>query len=377
MSRSLSKVFRFLLVYGPIRTFFKVAGRSRFKLCLYRPSRCPSSPSIGVIGCGQFSFSTIGYFLSRGFAGPFVDCFDIDLSKQKSFAYFYGIKKASASALELISNKLVKTVYIASNHASHSNYAIKALKLGKSVYVEKPIAVTTAQLRSLLDAVDNSHAEIYAGYNRPFSSAVRILKSRVSFHIVGSEYQPVTLNMFISGHSLPITHWYRDPSEGTRICGNVGHWLDLAVHILQWQKLADLWTINLTFSNLMSRDDDLAIAMTSELGDLVVIVLTARSEPFEGINETINFQKSRIISKIDDFRSMTIWDSSSFSKSHFWPKDVGHRDALKQPFANSSKRDWNEVVKSTLLMLHIARMVNENVASDQFSFSSSFDSLYA
>lgn len=376
MSNNFYRVFRFLLVYGPIRTLFKVAGRSRFRLGLFRPTRCLSSSSIGVIGCGQFSFSTIGYFLSRGFACPFVDCFDIDSSKHQSFAYFYGIKNASLSAAKLISNKLVKTVYIASNHASHSDYAIMALKERKSVYIEKPIAVTTTQLRSLLDALDKSHAEIYAGYNRPFSSAIQILKSHVSCQAFGLEYHPVTLNMFISGHLLPITHWYRDPSEGTRICGNVGHWLDLAVHILQWQQLADHWTINLTFSNPMTRDDDIAIAMTSELGDLVVVVLTARSEPFEGINEAINFQKSSIISKIDDFRTMTVWNSSSVSKYRFWPKDVGHRDALKQPFTSSFKRDWREVVKSTLLMLHIARMVKKNIASDQFSFSNSFDRLY-
>ena len=363
------KVLRFLLIYGPVRTFYKVAGRSRFRFSLFYPVSFLPLPTVGVIGCGQFAFATVGYFLSRSFLSPFIDCFDVDASKQRSFSCFYGIKNASVSASELISNELVKNVYISSNHASHADYAIMALKERKSVYVEKPIAVTSSQLRLLLDAVDESHSDIYAGYNRPFSSAVKILRGHVASQDFGTEYQPVTLNMFISGHFIPDDHWYRDPSEGTRICGNVGHWLDLAVHILQWEKLADHWVINLSFSNPSSRDDDMSIAMTSEYGDLVVIVLTSRSEPFEGINETINFQKSSIISKIDDFRSMSIWNSSSVYKHSFWPKDVGHRGALLQPFSDVFRRDWGEVVKSTLLMLHIARMVEKNVSSGHFSFS--------
>ena len=192
--------------------------------------------------------------------------------------------------------------------------------------------------------------------------------------IVGERKSPITLNCFISGHIIPLDHWYRKPDEGTRVCGNVGHWLDLAVHILNWGlQVPNQWDIQLAYSDTNARDDDISISMTSSEGDLIVIVLTARNEPFEGINETINFQCNQTICKIDDFRDMTIWQGEKLQRKNFWPKDVGHKNAILQPFKSQQPRNYNEVMMSTLLMLHIAEMVKTGATSSQFSFSKSWD----
>jgi len=184
----------------------------------------------------------------------------------------------------------------------------------------------------------------------------------------------LTLSCFISGHRLAATHWYRHPDEGTRICGNVGHWLDLAVHLLCWGALPDRWQVMLAWSNAGARDDDMSISLTSERGDLINIVLTARTEPFEGINETINFQWGDVIAKIDDFRRMELWHGALRKVFKTWPKDVGHRRAILQPFT-PAQRDWHEVELSSLLMLHIARMVREAQPNADFSFSEAWESL--
>lgn len=366
----LLKILRFIKIYGPVRTWFKLAGRARIRLGLLRPRQMRNGVNVGVIGCGQFAFSTIGYSLSRYYSTPFIDCFDIDSSAQISFANFYRIAQPSSSALEVIQNDRVRYLYIASNHASHSDYATQGLEAGKTVYIEKPIAVTKLQLKSLVRAVDRYDGKIYSGYNRPFSLAVRRLKNYVR-DMAG----PITLNCFISGHHIPPEHWYRDPLEGTRVCGNVGHWLDLAVHILEWRSLPDQWKIQLNYSNELARDDDFSISMVSCEGDLVVIVLTARSEPFEGINETINFQQGDTICKIDDFRTMMVWQNKKVDRYRFWPKDVGHIHALRQPFEGNSHREWSEVVKSTLLMLCITDMVKSGKESISFSFTDALKDL--
>ena len=118
----------------------------------------------------------------------------------------------------------------------------------------------------------------------------------------------------------------------------------------------------------------IAISLTSERGDLVNIVLTARSEPFEGINETINFQQGDVIAKIDDFRSMTVWKGPSVRRFNYWPKDVGHNLAIIQPFSGIY-RDWEEVEMSTLLMLFIADMVVNAENYSRFSFSNEISRL--
>jgi hypothetical protein len=188
--------------------------------------------------------------------------------------------------------------------------------------------------------------------------------------------QPLTLSCFINGHVIPAGHWYRNPQEGTRVCGNVGHWLDLAVHVLSWGALPDRWRITIAYSDDCARDDNLSIALASERGDLVSIVLTARGEPFEGINETINFQCGDLIAKIDDFRTMTVWKGSHYKRHRYWPKDVGHNAAILQPFSDGA-RDWHEVELSTLLMLVIMEMVLDGTVARDFSFSEEWKKIEA
>lgn len=360
----LRKLVRFVAIYGVGKTLLKAFGRSRSMprlLPLARPARVRD---IGLIGCGQFGFATIGHAISSQLGNRFTDCFDIDTDAQRSFARFYRTASSADSAEALIANPQVRIVYVASNHASHTDYALRALAAGKQVYLEKPISVDHAQLRRLLRAQRAPDAPaIFAGYNRPFSQAVRDL----AVHAAGAT-GPLTLSCFVTGHAIGPDHWYRDPREGTRICGNVGHWLDLAVHMLSWNGLPDRWQVGLAFSQPQSRDDDIAITLTSERGDLVVITLTSRREPFEGINETINFQQADVIAKIDDFRSMTVWNASRVRRRRYWPKDVGHKLALIQPFS-SRRRSWREVELSSLLMLFIKDRVLAGERQSTFSFA--------
>ncbi len=354
------KIWRFLTIYGVGKTLFKVFGRIRPS---YLTAGSKRIRDIGVIGCGQFAYATIGYSIWRKYGNRFLACYDVNKGNQDSFAAFFGITCAAKSAADVITDGRVNVVYIASNHASHAEYAIEALQAGKIVYVEKPVSVSFLQFSRLAEVCSHSRERIYAGYNRPFSGAVRALRKEV-----GSRNKPMTLNCFVSGHMIETDHWYRKPEEGTRICGNVGHWLDLAVHMLSWGELPDCWKIIVSYSNDVSRDDDVAISLTSERGDLVNIVLTARSEPFEGINETINFQQCDVIAKIDDFRSMTLWKGPSVRRFNYRPKDVGHNLAIIQPFSGIH-REWKEVEMSTLLMLFIADMVVNAEHFSEFSFS--------
>ncbi|MBL8225048.1 MAG: Gfo/Idh/MocA family oxidoreductase [Chromatiales bacterium] len=314
-----------------------------------------------MIGCGQYAFATIGYFLWRRFGRCVSMCYDIDDAATRSFARFYSATVCSHADV-LIQSPNISTVFIASNHASHADYAIRALTAGKTVYVEKPVAVTMDQLRDLRLAVGRSTRSISFGFNRPFSKAVSLI--RTAFPASAS---PMTLSCFITGHVLRPDHWYRRPEEGTRICGNVAHWLDLAVHILSWRGLPDRWTIALRAASADVLDDNVAITLTSERGDLISIVLTSRAEPFEGINETINLQVEDLIVKIDDFREMKLWRGEMYRKHRFRPKDVGHAKAVMQPFDNPG-RDWAEIEASALLMLHIKEMVESGTQDSTFSF---------
>jgi len=168
------KVLRFMTIYGFGKTIFKILGRVRpngFSARLWKSKKA----DIGIIGCGQFAFATIGFSIWRRYGNRFAICYDINVDNQRSFASFFGLAQDDVSALEVINDERVRFLYIASNHASHTDYAVQGLLAGKIVYLEKPISVSIEQLQRLNATIRRTGGQIFAGYNRPFSAAVRHL----------------------------------------------------------------------------------------------------------------------------------------------------------------------------------------------------------
>jgi predicted dehydrogenase len=360
---SLAKFLRFMSIYGLRRTIYKSAGRSRRLAKLLGPSPA-TTRDVGTLGCGQFAFATVGCILCKQAGNRFADCFDPDTRARDSFAEFYRIGSPSPCAADLIARTDIELVYIISNHASHCDYAVAALATGKRVYIEKPVAVTEEQAVRLFGAIRQDPSRAFVGYNRPHSAAIRWIHEKSS-GLCG----PLTLTCTVLGHVLGPDHWYRIPAEGTRICGNVGHWIDLAIHIFAWDAMPEWVEVTIAYSSPLSCDDDLAIMISTPRGDLVTIVITSRGEPFEGINETIVFQRGDLIAKIDDFRTMHWWMGESKGRQRYFPKDVGHVRAIMQPYSGHS-RNWPEVEVSTMLMLRITDMVRTGATRKRFAIHS-------
>lgn len=377
--KTIKKFIRFSLTYGVNRTLVKAAGRTRksfpdFLFLLPRKMK----KEIAVVGAGQFSFSTISYFIRKKLGNVFLVCYDQENKNSLTLAKFYNFTKVAKTFEELLNDKSVNYCYVVSNHASHSQYAGKLINNGVVTYIEKPISVNENQFYSLLKIYKDSNTKIFSGYNRPFSKAIIKLKDYIySLPNDVKIKSAFSLNFFVSGHKIPADHWYRNPEEGTRICGNMGHWIDLSIHILAWRYIPDIINVSITYSNEYEPDDNLTIAMTTNQHDLFIITLTSRTEPFEGIDETINFQFANIIAKIDDFRKLKIWHDEKLYKKRYWPKDVGHERAVLQPFNQSGfERNIDEVFLSTKLMLFIKDMVLERKRYAEFNVCEEIEDIY-
>ncbi len=364
MSNKLRKFFRFLNIYGFRRTLAKSFGRIRSGISLrilFARAWLPKQKTVLLVGCGQFGFATIGYFLAKNKGFIVNSIYDPNSENMATFSNAYGRpEQLNFEELQEISSDKIRIAYIASNHASHTDYACKLLAKEIDVYIEKPISVTEEQLSRLSNAIDNSTSRVFVGYNRPHSAAIietnRHLRSGL----------PITMNCFVAGHLIEKDHWYRDPREGTRVCGNLGHWLDLSIHLLMKVGVVGRLTITVTYSDTSTPDDNLTVSIVSEQGDLITLTLTAREEPFEGINESILIQQERLFVKIDDFRSAEFQLGEKKYTRKYFPKDVGHEKAILQPFQDRYSRDLREIMISTKLMLHITDMVRQQLTSSSF-----------
>lgn len=368
-TEAIKKLIRYTTIYGWQRALVKVAGRTRKTWLKYffKATYIKHKHETSLIGCGQFGFSTISYFIQRKKGNVFLDCYDIDKTASDTCSKVWGYH-AVESAQEVINNPNCKYIFIASDHYSHTEYAIEALSNGISVHLEKPIAVNRKQLESLLRAKKESSGRLFAGYNRPYSKAITIID-----RIIQGSQLPMTLGCFITGHKIEKEHWYRIPKEGTRVCGNIGHWLDLSIHLFNVRGILPFTLdIQIMQSNPKEIDDNLTITYKTDKGDLVTISLTSRNEPFEGINETINLQCGKLNATIDDFRKMTLHEGSNKKVYKFWPKDVGHSRSIMQVFMEGN-RDWVEVTYSTLLMLKIKDMVLAGESYSKYDISRDYN----
>lgn len=363
--QKLKRIFRSLKMWGFRRTFAKIANRLSLPIpvLLYL---VPRKKDFLMVGCGQFGCSTASFFIGKQYGHRFLGCYDIDEAQSRRAQKAYGYKHVCTSFEELLELEGAERIFIASNHASHTPQSIAAINKGMKVHIEKPISVTWEQLAELTQAISGREDQIFVGYNRPFSKAITAVRD----HLPDGD-GPFTIQHFIAGHAINPDHWYYDPKEGTRICGNVGHWIDLSVHLLSQRDVADRWKMAISYSDEALREENFSLSMTSEKGDLVTMTFTARGEPFDGVNESINIQHGEFMARIDDFRAMKVWHRDYFRKYRFWPKDVGHKKSVGQMFDDNPayRRPWQEVLDSTLLMLHITDMVRNNMTVSDFSFA--------
>ena len=94
----------------------------------------------GFIGCGEVTEKKSGPAFSLIEGSSVVAVMSRSAEKAKSYAERHGIKHWYTDPQALLDDPLVNAVYIATPPSTHATFAIMAMKAGKPVYVEKPMA---------------------------------------------------------------------------------------------------------------------------------------------------------------------------------------------------------------------------------------------
>lgn len=132
----------------------------------------------------------------------------------------FGFRYCTSRLEDLLDDGATDAVFIATRHSQHAELASQALRAGKAVFVEKPLAVNGDQLRSLVRTTVETGGRVMAGFNRRFAPLARTLKE----HLVGAG--PLTMHYRVNAGPLPHDHWLAAPDEGGRIIGEGCHFLD-------------------------------------------------------------------------------------------------------------------------------------------------------
>jgi predicted dehydrogenase/threonine dehydrogenase-like Zn-dependent dehydrogenase len=181
----------------------------------------------GFIGAGNFAQSyLIPNLKNIQLKGVVTD----NSVNANSVAKKFGFEFASCNADDIINDKNINTIFVATRHDSHSDYVLKALKAGKNVYVEKPLAINYEQLKSISNVflgsqqltTNNQQPNLMVGYNRRFSESFKEIKKYFD-----DSLEPFVINYRVHAGFIPKTHWTQQPEQGGRIIGEGCHFIDM------------------------------------------------------------------------------------------------------------------------------------------------------
>lgn len=96
----------------------------------------------GFIGCGEATEKKSGPAFAVVKGSEVVAVMGRDKEKTRNYAKRHNIRHCYTDAQALIDDPEVNAVYIATPPSSHATFAIMAMKAGKPVYVEKPLAAS-------------------------------------------------------------------------------------------------------------------------------------------------------------------------------------------------------------------------------------------
>lgn len=185
----------------------------------------------GFIGCGEVTEKKSGPAFSEVEGSEVVAVMSRNEKKARSYAERHNVKKWYTDAQELIDDPDVNAVYVATPPSSHATFAIMAMRAGKPVYVEKPLAANYDDCARVNRVSEQTGVPCFVAYYRRYLPYFRRVKD-----IIGQKTVGRVMNVQIRYSCPPRTEDY--PSAGQLpwrlqpdIAGG-GYFYDMAAHQL-------------------------------------------------------------------------------------------------------------------------------------------------
>ena len=184
--------------------------------------------NIGILGCGKIAqVRHIPEYIANEEA-QIVGFFDADDQRCQEIAAKYG-GKAYSSAAELFADPAIDAVSVCVANFAHADLSIQALKAGKHVLCEKPMAITLEECQTMLAEAEKAGKRLLIGQNQRLAKAHAKAKELVAAGEIG---RVITFRTFF-GHGGPET-WSITPGKNTWFFDKkraaMGAMADLGIH---------------------------------------------------------------------------------------------------------------------------------------------------
>jgi predicted dehydrogenase len=184
----------------------------------------------GFIGCGEATEKKSGPAFSQIEGSSVVAVMSRNAEKAKSYAQRHGISQWYTDAQELVDDPRVNAVYIATPPSSHATFAIMAMRAGKPVYIEKPMAANYEDCARINRISEQTGVPCFVAYYRRYLPYFKKVKELINNGAVGN-----IINVQIHFAQPPRNLDYNRQNLPWRVRSDIsggGYFYDLAPHQL-------------------------------------------------------------------------------------------------------------------------------------------------
>lgn len=307
--------------------------------------------NIGIIGVGNFVRTTLIPALKNNKHVKLKGLVAATGMNAKVYSERYGFEYCTTDYKEVLNDENIDAVIIATRHDLHASMVVEALENKKSVFVEKPLALTEDELKRVVEMWRSGSQKLIVGFNRRFAPYTTKVKE-----FIKNRKGALVVNYRINAGDIPKDNWVHDPVEGGgRIVGEVCHFVDL----LQFLICSDIVKVyaEIASDNINFTNDNVNIHLKFKDGSIGVITyLSCGDKSFS--KERIEVFVDGTVAVIDDFKSGVLVKDGKTKKIKVENRGKGHSEELDL-FCLSVLKDnkvpipFEECVQSTFLTFKI------------------------
>lgn len=250
-----------------------------------------SSGGVGIIGAGNFALRTVIPAL-KALNVPVRSVASTGGTAAAVAAQIAEAELATTDVDSLLDDDAIATVFVLTRHDSHADLAVRALRAGKHVFVEKPLAIELGELDRVEKEARTAAGLLTVGFNRRYAPAARDVA-----RLLQNRRGPLAIVMTVNAGALQAEHWTRNVAiGGGRLTGEGCHFIDLARFFVR-SSVVDCAAVEGRDVNGDRLDDVASVTLRYDDGSIATLNYLANGAPA--------FPKERI-DLFFDGRSLTI-----------------------------------------------------------------------
>lgn len=339
--------------------FDQVASATRTQ-----PSRPPArtvpttGTRVGLIGTGSFASRILVPAMKKG--GATLVAVVAQQGRRPPWAEETG-SELLPSPEALLARDDIDAVFIASRHDSHAGLTVAALQAGKSVFVEKPLALSREELDNVVVAYNASDRHVRVGFNRRFAPLTTELVSHLR-HRSG----PAFISMRVNAGPLPGDHWLNDPEVGGgRILGEMCHFVDLGNFLIGSTPTRVMAAPCRVPGESPQTSQNIGASFEFADGSVVQVAYVSSGEPVLGKERVEVFFDGKTF-VIDDWKGFTVASGGKTKTSSHSP-DKGHNAEVAsflQLLSGRGSDDFDLTVGSSLATIAVIESASLGMSVD-------------